>query len=44
MNNNLIPAATVLVLKDSDVGMEVLMVKRSKDHLLKIYMFSQEGK
>ena len=30
MNNNLIPAATVLVLKDSDVGMEVLMVKRSK--------------
>ena len=30
MNNNLIPAATVLVLKDSDIGMEVLMVKRSK--------------
>ena len=30
MKNNLIPAATVLVLKDSDNGMEVLIVKRSK--------------
>ena len=30
MNNNLIPAATILVLKDSDNGMKVLMVKRSK--------------
>ena len=30
MKNNLITAATVLVLKDSDNGMEVLIVKRSK--------------
>ena len=30
MNNNLTPAATVLVLRDTNDGMEVLMVKRSK--------------
>ena len=30
MNKNLTPAATVLVLKDSNEGVEVLMVKRSK--------------
>tara|TARA_B100000945_G_scaffold219447_1_gene177153 strand:- start:1813 stop:2604 length:792 start_codon:yes stop_codon:yes gene_type:complete len=30
MNKNLIPAATVLLLRDSKVGIEVLMVKRSK--------------
>ena len=30
MNKNLTPAATVLVLKDSQEGIEVLMVKRSK--------------
>ena len=30
MNNNLTPAATVLVLRDSKDEMEVLMVKRSK--------------
>ena len=29
MKDNLIPAATVLVLRDSDNKMEVLMVKRS---------------
>ena len=30
MNKNLIPAATVLLLRDSKDGIEVLMVKRSK--------------
>tara|TARA_B100000886_G_C20345924_1_gene458697 strand:+ start:32 stop:823 length:792 start_codon:yes stop_codon:yes gene_type:complete len=30
MNKNLIPAATILVLRDSQEGIEVLMVKRSK--------------
>ena len=30
MNNNLTPASTVLVLRDNNNLMEVLMVKRSK--------------
>ena len=40
MNNNLTPAATVLVLRDTNDGMEVLMVKRSKKSPFEIFMFS----
>tara|TARA_X000000368_G_C22484633_1_gene473559 strand:+ start:58 stop:210 length:153 start_codon:yes stop_codon:yes gene_type:complete len=39
MNNNLTPAASVLVLRDSIDGMEVLMVKRSKKPPFGIFMF-----
>ena len=40
MKDNLIPAATVLVLRDSDHEMEVLMVKRSnKPPFGNLYVF-----
>ena len=39
----LTPAATVLILRDSQVGMEVLMVKRSKILSRTINMYNSHG-
>ena len=44
MKDNLTPAATVLVLRDSDNEMEVLMVKRSNKPPLEISMYFQAAK